>query len=68
MCVCLICSQEAPDDEKTVLGMRYPPSWGQHQSMSPQGSSNKIPKGFDDSFHSAESHYGIITLYVHVYI
>ena len=43
--------------EETPAGIRYP-SWGQHQSMSPQGASNNIPEGSDDGFHSPESHHG----------
>ena len=48
-----------PDDdqEKTITGIRYPPSWGQHRSMSPQGTSRKISEGSDESFHSAEFHH-----------
>ena len=52
------CSSKSDDEEETPAGIRYPPSWGQHQSMSPQGSSNNIPEGSDDSFQSAESHHG----------
>ena len=52
------CSSKSSDDEETPAGIRYPPSWGQHRSMSPQGASNKILEGSDDSFHSAESHHG----------
>ena len=52
------CSSKSNDKEETIPGIRYPPSWGQQRSMSPQGSSNKILEGSDDSFHSAESHHG----------
>ena len=53
-------SSNSPDDIREVVipGIRYPPSWGQHRSMSPQGASNKISEGFCESFHSAESHHG----------
>ena len=45
-------------NEEALAGIRYPSSWGHHQSMFPQGASNKILEGSDDSFHSAESHHG----------
>ena len=53
-------SSNSPDDtqEEAIPGIRYPPSWGQHRSMSPQGASKKISEGSDESFHSAESHHG----------
>ena len=54
-------SSNSPDDdqEEAIHGIRYPPSWGQHRSMSPQGISRKIPpEDSDESFHSAESHRG----------
>ena len=52
-------SSTSPDvnEDETPIGMRLPPSWGQHRSMSPQGSSNNLPEGSDDSFKSAESHH-----------
>ena len=53
-------SSKYPDDDgdqdETITGIRYPPSWGQHRSMSPQG--GKISEGSDESFHSAELHHG----------
>ena len=52
-------SSKSPDDDdqdETITGIRYPPSWGQHRSMSPQG--GKISEGSDESFHSAELHHG----------
>ena len=53
-------SSNSPDDaqEETIPGIRYPPSWGQYRSMSPQGASKKISEGSSESFHSAESHHG----------
>ena len=42
--------------EEAITGIRYPPSWGQHRSMSPQGASKKISEDSSESFHSAESH------------
>ena len=55
------CSSKSPDDdqEEEIPGIRYPPSWGQHRSMSPQGTTNcrKTSLGSDESFHSAESHH-----------
>ena len=50
-------SSETPadDQEETITGIRYPPSWGQHRSLSPQRASRKISEGSDESFHSAES-------------
>ena len=41
--------------EEAIPGIRYPASWGQHRSMSPQGTSMNISEGSDESFHSAES-------------
>ena len=43
------------DQEETITGIRYPPSWGQHRSVPPQGASRKISEDSDESFHSAES-------------
>ena len=50
-------SSRSPDDdqEETITGIRYPPSWGQHRSVPPQGASRKISEDSDESFHSAES-------------
>ena len=50
-------SSKSPDDdqEETITGIRYPPSWGQHRLMSPRGASRKISEDSDESFHSAES-------------
>ena len=51
------CSSKSDDEKETIPGIHYPPSWGQNRSMSPQGSSNKIPEGSDDdSIHSVECH------------
>ena len=52
------CSSKSPDDDdqEEITGIRYPPSWGQHRSMSPQGAARKMSEGSDESFHSAESH------------
>ena len=55
------CSRKSLVDdgqEETITGIRYPPSWGQHRSMSPQGASRKISEGSDESLHSAESCHG----------
>ena len=43
--------------EEPPAGMRLPPSWGHHRSMSPQESTNILPEGSDDDFQSAESHH-----------
>ena len=53
-------STNSPDDdhEETIPGIRYPPSWGQHRSTSPQGVSRKMSSDSSESFHSAESHHG----------
>ena len=50
-------SSSSPVDtqEEAIPGIRYPPSWGQHQSVSPQGASKKISEDSSESFHSAES-------------
>ena len=45
------------DDEETIPGIHYPSNWGQHRSMSPQGSSSNLSEGSDDSFHAADSHH-----------
>ena len=52
-------SSKSPDDdqEEEIPGIRYPPSWRQHRSMSPQGAPSKISEGSDESFHSVESHH-----------
>ena len=54
------CSSKSPDDDQEeITGIRYPPSWGQHRSMSPQGAAScrKMSQGSDESYHSAESHH-----------
>ena len=53
-----------PDDdqEETIHGIHYPPSWGQYRSMSPQGASRKISEGSSESFYSAESPHGADTI------
>ena len=60
------CSSKSPDDnqEEEFPGIRYPPSWGQHRSMSPQGTTScrKTSLGSDESFHSAESHHKDYTM------
>ena len=54
-------SSKSPDDDdqEEIPGIRYPPSWGQHRSMSPQGATScrKMSEGSDESYHSAESHH-----------
>ena len=46
-------SLDIDTQEEAIPGIRYPASWGQCRSMSPQGASKKIS---EDSSHSAESH------------
>ena len=48
---------KSDDEGETPAGIRYPPSWGLHRSISSQGSSNNLPEGSDDDFQSAESHH-----------
>ena len=53
-------SSKSPDNgqEDTITGIHYPPSWGQNQPLSPQGTSKKIPSEGSDEYHSVESQRG----------
>ena len=45
------------DQDEGIPEIHYPPNWGQHRSLSPQGAARKMSEGSDESFHSAESHH-----------
>jgi len=47
-------SKSLVDDEETLTGIRYPPSWRQNQPLSLQGTSRKM----SESYHPTISHYG----------
>ena len=51
-------SSSSPVDTRVeaIPGIRYPSSWRQHRSISPQRASKKISEDSSESFHSAESH------------
>jgi len=51
-------SPDNDDQEETIPGIRYPPSWRQNQPLSPQGASMKISEDSDENYHSAESSHG----------